>query len=427
MNAAATRYSPRYVNLVIALLTGAVFVEFFHRQVLAVAMQKIGVDLALSDTQLGSLVTVFAVAYGLSGPLLGRVADRLSRRGIYTAGIATWSVATLLGGYASGFATFFATRLVTGMGQATAGATNSPLLVDYVAPQRRGGAMAIANAGATLGALTAGLLGFAGALEVLGWRGFFIAAGVFGLLFAATFAAFLKEPPRGWSEGRAYTPAAPVPLREVMRVVAQRPALLQTYLGTLLSSAAIFASAQWIVAFFERVHGMTNQGASLGLVYAALASTLGAVVGGVVANRAWTTNPRAVLLTPAACSLLAGPALYLGASTPGASLAVGLYSLAGGLSLVHSAPAAAAMQGMIPDRMRGFVSSLITSLLTLIGLGGGPLIAGMLSDWFGGAANPASLGKALAWTSILYVWAALHFALASRTLKRDLALNARES
>ena len=94
---------------------------------------------------------------------------------------------------------------------------------------------------------------------------------------------------------------------------------------------------------------------------------------------------------------------------------------------MHSAPAAAAMQGMIPDRMRGFGSSLLASLLTLIGLGGGPLIAGMLSEWFGGAANPASLGKALAWTSILYVWAALHFALASRTLKRDLELNARES
>jgi predicted MFS family arabinose efflux permease len=212
-----------------------------------------------------------------------------------------------------------------------------------------------------------------------------------------------------------------------MRVVARRPALLQTYLGTVLNSVAIFASAQWIVSFFERVHGMTNARASLGLVCAAVASTLGAVMGGVLANRAWTTSPRAVLLTPAVCSLLACPALFVGASTSKATLAVGLYSLAGGLSLVHSAPAAAAMQGMIPDRMRGFVSSLIASLLTLIGLGGGPFLAGVLSDWFGSATNPASLGKALAGVSLLYVWAALHFALGSRTLQRDLELNAREA
>ena len=90
MNDAQPRFSPRYVKLVVALLTGAVFVEFFHRQVLAVAMKAIGDDLHASDTQLGSLVTVFAVAYSLSAPLLGRLADRLPRRTIYAVGIAAW-------------------------------------------------------------------------------------------------------------------------------------------------------------------------------------------------------------------------------------------------------------------------------------------------------------------------------------------------
>jgi predicted MFS family arabinose efflux permease len=427
VNDVSTRYTPRYLNLVVALLTGAVFVEFFHRQVLAVAQKAIGDEFKLSDSELGSFVTAFAVAYAVSGPLLGRIADRLSRRGIYVAGIVSWSIATLLGAHAHSFAAFFATRLISGAGQSTAGATNSPLIVDYVAPENRSGVMAIATAGATLGALAAGALGVAGVLGAFGWRGLFTGAGVFGLAFAALFCWLVKEPPRGWSEGRAYAPAAPVPLREVAAVVRRRPALLQTYFGTVLNSVAIFASAQWVVSFFERVHGMTNARASLGLVWAALASTIGAIAGGVVANRAWTTSPRAVLLTPAVCSLLACPALFVGASTADPTLAVVLYSLAGGLSLVHSAPAAAAMQGMIPDRMRGFVSSLIASLLTLIGLGGGPFLAGALSDWFGSATNPASLGRALAWTSLLYVWAALHFVLASRTLKRDLELNAREA
>ena len=424
MNDTSPRYSPRYVNLVIALLAGAVFVEFFHRQVLAVAMESLGDEFQASDKQLGLLVTAFAVAYGVSAPLLGRLADRLARRSIYASGLVAWSAATLLGGLAPGFASFFLTRVVTGAGQATAGATNSPLLVDYVAPERRGGVMALVNAGATLGALMAGALGFLGALDAFGWRKFFIGAGVFGLAFAALFAALLREPPRGWSEGRAFSPAAPVPLRDVGALVSARSALLHTFFGTELTSIAIFASAQWVVSFFERVHGMSNAQASLGLVWAAVASTLGAVAGGVVTNRVWGSNPRAVLLVPAMCCLLACPALFVGASTANPTLAVALYALAGALSLVHSAPAGAAMQGMIPDRMRGFVSSLIASLITLIGLGGGPLLAGALSDAFGAATNPASLGKALAWTSLLYVWSALHFVLAARTLKRDLEANA---
>ncbi len=427
MNGTAPRYSPREVNLVIAMLTGAVFVEFFHRQVLAVAMDAIGREFALSDKQLGSFVTAFAVAYAVTGPILGRLADRLSRTGLYLTGILGWSFATLLGGYAGSFAAFFATRLATGGGQASAGAANSPLLVDYVAPERRGGAMAITNAGATLGALLAGALGALGVIAAFGWRGLFVGSGVFGFVFAAAFFLIVKEPPRGWSEGRSYEPSAPVPLREIASVVRRRPALLQTYVGTVLNSVAVFASAQWVVSFFERVHGMTNAQASFGLVCAAIASTIGAVVGGVVANRAWTTNPRAVLLAPAVCSLLACPALFVAASIANSSHSVALYALAGGLSLVHSAPAGAAMQGMIPDRMRGFVSSLIASLITLVGLGGGPFLAGALSDFFGAATDPKSLGKALACISLLYVWAALHFALASRTLKRDLELNAREA
>ncbi len=425
MNDAPPRFSPRTVNRVVALLTGAVFVEFFHRQVLAVAMKSIGDDLHSTDTQLGSLVTVFAIAYALSAPLLGRLADRLPRRTIYAAGIAAWSVATGLGAWAGSFSTLLLTRIATGAGQGAAGATNSPLIVDYVAPDRRGGVMGIVTMGATLGALGAGALGFAGALEAFGWRGLFIGASVFGLAFAALFAAFVQEPPRGWSEGRAHVPTSPVPLRDVARVAASRPALVHSLAGTVLNSLAIFASAQWIVAFFERVHGMSNATASLSLVAAALVSTLGAVAGGLLANRAWGSNPRAVLFVPAVCSTLACPALFFGASTPNATLAVVFYSLAGGLSLVHSAPAAVAMQGMIPDRMRSFVSGLIASIVTLIGLGCGPLIAGALSDWFGSASDPTSIGRALAWISVLYVWAAVHLALASRTLKADLALNAR--
>jgi len=417
----AARYSPRYVRLVVALLTGAVFVEFFHRQVLAVAMDEIGRDLALSDTQLGSLVTVFAAAYAVAAPMLGRVADRMSRRSIYSTGIAVWSVATALGGLAGSFGTLLATRVVTGVGQAASGATNSPLIVDYVAPDRRGGVLALASMGATVAALAAGAFGSAGVLEAFGWRAFFAGAGVAGVLFAVAFALIVKEPPRGWSEGRGATTHAQVPAREILPELVRRLALVHTLAGTVINSIAVFAIAQWVVVFFERVHRLSNAGASAALMWVALASTLGAVAGGVLANRAWTAQPRWVLLAPALCSALACPALFLGASAREAGVAIALYSLSGLLALVHSAPAAAAMQGMIPDRMRSVATGLIASLLTLFGMGGGPFITGFLSDLFGGAANPASIGRALGWISALFLWAGAHFFLAARTFARDLA------
>jgi MFS family permease len=85
------------------------------------------------------------------------------------------------------------------------------------------------------------------------------------------------------------------------------------------------------------------------------------------------------------------------------------------------------MQGMIPDRMRGIVTGVIASLMTLVGLGGGPFLTGLLSDLFGGAADPESIGRALGCVSALFLWAGAHFALASRSFARDLATTAHEA
>ncbi|HEU4430033.1 MAG TPA: MFS transporter, partial [Myxococcota bacterium] len=287
--------------------------------------------------------------------------------------------------------------------------------------ERRGGVLALASMGATVAALAAGAFGSAGVLEAFGWRAFFIAAGAAGLVFAAAFAWIVKEPPRGWSEGRGATTHAQVPAREILPELLRRPALVHALAGTVVNSIAVFAIAQWVVVFFERVHGLSNATASAALMWVALASTLGAVAGGVLANRAWTTRPRWVLLAPALCSAVAGPALFFGASARDATFAIALYSLAGLLALVHSAPAAAAMQGMISDRMRSVATGLIASLLTLFGMGGGPFITGFLSDLFGGPANPDSIGRALGWVSLLFLWAGAHFFLAARTFARDLA------
>ena len=423
MNEPQPLFSPRYVRTVVAMLTCAVFIEFFHRQLLAVAMKAIGDDLALSDTQLGSLVTAFAVAYFVNAIVLGRAADRLPRRVIYPLGIALWSAATAAGASMAQFSTFFASRVVTGLGQASAGAANSPLLADYVTPDRRGSALGLITMGATLGSLVAGIVGGL-VIEHASWRALFLGGGALGVAFSAVFAFVVREPPRGWSEGRAHVQSAPVPLGEVLRTIAAVPALLHSVAGAIVNSIAVFAGAQWAVVFFMRVHDFSQLEASLTLAGGAFFGTLGALAGGIVANRAWTRNPRAVLLVPALCCLIAFPVMWGAASLRDTRSATVLFLLGWAFALLHSAPAGAVMQALIPDRMRGFVSGLIAAVLTLVGMGGGPFITGFLSDLFGAATHPESIGRALAWISLLYVWAAAHFALAARTFKADLARGA---
>ena len=64
--------------------------------------------------------------------------------------------------------------------------------------------------------------------------------------------------------------------------------------------------------------------------------------------------------------------------------------------------------------MRGMISAVLNSLLTFFGLGVGPLVAGLVTDL--ASRHGGGLGTALSWISVLYVWSAVHFALAARTL-----------
>jgi MFS family permease len=115
------------------------------------------------------------------------------------------------------------------------GRDQQPLIVDYVA-DRRGGVLALASMGATLAALAAGAFGSAGVVERFGWRGFFIGSGIFGVVFAAAFAAIVREPPRGWSEGRTQQPSASATPREIVALVCGR-ARPDTFAGTALNTS----------------------------------------------------------------------------------------------------------------------------------------------------------------------------------------------
>src|SRR4029079_18646791 len=65
-------------------------------------------ELHLSDAQLGALATGFILVYMLTSPVFGTLGDRGNRPRLIGAGVAIWSLATALGGFATNFASLFA-------------------------------------------------------------------------------------------------------------------------------------------------------------------------------------------------------------------------------------------------------------------------------------------------------------------------------
>ncbi|HVN37920.1 MAG TPA: MFS transporter [Myxococcota bacterium] len=407
------------MRIAVGFLTAGVAAEFFHRQIIAVAIPPLQKELGFSDTEAGALIFAFATGYAVFSLVLGRIADRGNRRNIYVAGMALWSLATAAAAACSSFAMLMATRLLVGGAQGASGACNGPILADYVKPERRSGAMALVSVGAALGVLGA-LIGGAFATAALGWRGFFVWSGVGGVAFALLFVAMVAEPPRGWSEGHAEKPGEQPPVRDALRVITHTPALRDSVIAVSLANTALLAPAQWGPTFFTRVYHMNLADAGVAGGVAGLFAVGGGVAGGLIADRMWLRDARNVLRLPGICALIASPLCFLAFRAPNAGSSIVLLVLSTGLGMIHTAPAGAVLQALAPLRTRALLSGVVNALLTFVAMGGGPLLTGWLSDQLGSSNDGAGLARALSYSAFLYFGAGVFLVRASRTLVPDL-------
>src|SRR5215467_10490678 len=88
----------------VALLLVAYTVSLIDRQILSLMVQPVRAYLHISDTRMSLLHGfAFAIFYTLFGVLLGRAADKWSRRNMIVAGMALWCLATMACGLATTF------------------------------------------------------------------------------------------------------------------------------------------------------------------------------------------------------------------------------------------------------------------------------------------------------------------------------------
>jgi hypothetical protein len=84
-------------------------------------------------------------------------------------------------------------------------------------------------------------------------------------------------------------------------------------------------------------------------------------------------------------------------------------------------PCLAISHTLVPASMRALTSAVLFFVINLIGLGLGPVTAGLLSDWLTGIYGPDGLRYAMLIVSMVGLPGILLFYLAARRLPADLA------
>lgn len=406
----------------LALITLVYVFNFVDRQILAILLPAIKAEFQVDDWVLGFLAgSAFALFYATLGVPIALLADRINRRNLISVSLCVWSAMTALSGVAANVVQLALARVGVGIGEAGYGPPAHSMIADYFPPENRATAMGIFSVGISLGIMIA-YLGGGWMVQNIGWREAFFIVGLPGILLALLFRFTVREPPRGLSDnaidtGRRYTVAA------VARFLLKRKSFVHLAVGAGLSSLNAYAVLSFFPSFLVRSHGMNLQeiGAFVGVIIG-VSTGVGYVGGGYLADKIGKVRKRHSLQAVAAMSLLGWVfifPLYL-LDNPYLVLAVFFFPTA--LMNVYLPSTFAQTQSLVNIRMRSVASAILLFILNSIGLGLGPQIAGILSDYLSASQGHESLRYSLLLIgAISGPWAAWHFYIAARHIDVDLA------
>ena len=248
MTNSAPAEKSRHSALVVALLAVAVLINYVDRSNMSVAAPMLKVELGLSASQLGWLLSAFFWTYTIMQLVVGWLVDNIGAGWVMAGGFLLWSLATSATGFAHGFAMLFAARLVLGVGESVAVPAFSKILAQTVPEARRGSANSIVMAGLqtgpALGTFAGGLL-----MAKFGWRPFFV---VLGLVSLVWIPIWLKWMPRE----RTLVPASNSQGPSLARMLRER-SLWGASLGQLCGNYVWYFLLTWLPYYLVHERGMS--------------------------------------------------------------------------------------------------------------------------------------------------------------------------
>ncbi|MEU8425513.1 MFS transporter [Micromonospora sp. NPDC048835] len=367
----APEVSPRRARAVLVALSLAAF-AFITTELLPVGLlTHIAPDLDRSRSQVGLLVSGYAVVVVLASVPLTRLTQRIPRRHLLGVTMLLFAAANAVAALAQTYAVLAGARLVTALAQALFWSIATATVIGPFPVAVRGRAVALFSTGATLAPVLGVPLGtWLG--QQAGWRAAFAVLAGVGLANAAAVLVLLPSYPP--AAGGAARGSAPDGRRFAVLLVA-----------TALGIGGLTTWQTYVTPFLLDVSGFADA------VLAPLLFVSGAagVVGTLVAARTLDARPVASLLTP----LGIGTASLLGLYALGA-LRPGVVALLAGFGLAYAAFGSAVQNRMLhlaPGSTD--IASAGVSTAFNVGIAGGSLLGGALLPVSG--ARPLALAGGL--------------------------------
>jgi len=314
--------------LVVALLWPVALLNYLDRQLMAAMKFSIMQDIPSigREEHWGMLLAMFKWVYAGLSPLGGYIADRFSRRWVVGSSLFIWSVVVWVTGHTHSYEQLLTARALMGISEACYFPAALALISDFHLGATRSRAVGIHQMGIYVGVIIGGFSGYVAENPTLGWRFAFNAAGLVGVLYAFPLIILLRRYQAPTSE-RRHSRASPL---RAVRELLSNPSYILLVLCFTLPAMAGWIVRDWMPAIlktqFNIGQGKAGMSATL---YVNLASIVGAVLGGWLADR-WirrTNRSRIYVSALGMCCLV--PGLFGVGNAPTLAMAVAFLILFG--------------------------------------------------------------------------------------------------
>ncbi len=230
-------------------------------------------DLAMSNAEAGLVLTVYAIAYAISSPLLVSLTGALPRRLVLIAGLSLFLLAAVLSALAQSPGTLFAARIVAAAGAGVFTPVAAAVAVSCSAPAQRGKALSTVFFGLTLAQVLGVPVGsWAG--YTYGWQAaFWIVALITGISLVGVMTLVPER-----------VPFQPASLASLGRVLSA-PGKMLAVTFTVSFLAAIYVLYTYVAPLLETRMGFGRDGVTFMLILFGLGAVVGNILGGFLTDR----------------------------------------------------------------------------------------------------------------------------------------------
>jgi len=376
------------MNWRVYILAAAAFSVGLVELIVGGILPVIADDLGITIASAGQLITVFALVYAISAPVLISMTAKVERKKLYLWALVIFTLGNIMTFFSTSFALVMIARVITAMSTALVVVLSLTITAKIVKPEHRAKAIGLVFMGIS-SSLVLGVPVGIFLTEAFGWRTVFLGIALLSFLSFLLISLLLEKMPV----------EKVVPLRDQVKSLASVK-ISTAHLVTLFMLAGHYVVYAYFTPFLEEAFGLKPLWVSVAYFIIGVASIGGNAFGGIMSDKLGSKRSILTVVSAFAIVLLLLPALtgYLVVFLLFAALWGGLsWALTPAMQnyLIQSAPETSDIQ-----------QSLNTSALQL-GIAMGSFIGGLVLTFTGSIYTLPMFGAMLVLVALAFAFISL--------------------